>query len=159
MNRKKLYDALTELKASASHSQFILVNTIKEGIDAIDAEAPARGYVIEAGLLGSAGAYAIAAERRRQVEAEGYDATHDDHHVNGELACAGAWYALPPESEQATTAGRLWPYDWELPKEPAYTDSTTDDQKLAMRKRELEKAGAMIAAEWDRLDRILARRP
>jgi hypothetical protein len=40
------------------------------------------------------GIEAIAAERRRQIEAEGWSAAHDDQHVNGELAGAAAAYAL-----------------------------------------------------------------
>ena len=37
----------------------------------------------------------IAAERRRQVEEEGYSLEHDLDHMNGELAEAGAYYAWP----------------------------------------------------------------
>jgi hypothetical protein len=40
------------------------------------------------------GAERIAAERQRQVEVEGYDASHDQGH-HDELAAAAATYALP----------------------------------------------------------------
>lgn len=32
----------------------------------------------------------IAAERQRQIDAEGFDAAHDDEHTDGELANAAA---------------------------------------------------------------------
>src|SRR5262245_43243243 len=37
---------------------------------------------------------AVMAERRRQIEGEGWTAEHDDGHRRGELAVAGACYAL-----------------------------------------------------------------
>ena len=41
----------------------------------------------------SKGAEMIAAERRRQVEKEGWTAEHDSGHPSGELAMAAACYA------------------------------------------------------------------
>jgi hypothetical protein len=80
------------------------------------------------------GAELIAAERRRQVEEEGWTAEHDDAHDDGELARAGAAYAA--------FSYALWPWDrsWWRP-EPG------DDI------RRLVKAGALIVAEIDRLQR------
>lgn len=85
----------------------------------------------------------IAAERQRQIETEGYVAEHDLAHANGELARAAAVYALPQELRHRpiwnqSLLNLLWPRYW-LIKE------STD------RVRELEKAGALIAAEIDRL--------
>jgi hypothetical protein len=37
---------------------------------------------------------AVIAERHRQIDAEGWDHDHDDQHAHGELAAAGAAYAL-----------------------------------------------------------------
>ena len=79
----------------------------------------------------------IAQERIRQIEVEGFDSAHDCEHTNGELAGAGACYALYFWSR--TDAERLFPWkDWFKPSE-------TD------RIRNLVKAGALIAAEIDRL--------
>lgn len=78
----------------------------------------------------------IAAERRRQVIAEGWTPTHDDDHTGGELALASACYATPKRAQ----------FDW--PFEPASWKPSPDD-----RIRELAKAGALAAAEIDRLQR------
>ena len=80
----------------------------------------------------SAGVDLIAAERRRQVEVEGYNPGHDAGHAT-ELAMAAACYAIP------TLSGRgLWPWA------PSYWRPTPGD-----RVRELVKAGALIAAAID----------
>lgn len=94
----------------------------------------------------------IAAERRRQVEAEGWTSEHDDEHRDGSLAVAAACYATQAnqglyengrKAREAILA--YWPWDakWWKP--------TPDD-----RIRELVKAGALIAAEIDRLQRKAA---
>ncbi len=85
----------------------------------------------------------ITAERQRQIEEEGWTPDHDDQHINGELALAAACYAIPPMSIRGSgLVLRLWPWKrkWWKP--------TPDD-----RIRELKKAGALIAAEIDRLQR------
>lgn len=86
----------------------------------------------------------IAAERQRQIEAEGWTPEHDDAHTDGELADAAACYALTPRVLNAAAMteihDRLWPWNssWWKP---------TD------RRRDLVKAGALIVAEIERLDR------
>lgn len=119
----------------------------------------------------------VLAERRRQVEAEGWTPAHDDEHDKGEMAGAAAVYALhgatykpwqPPEpkgfeavrearKEASKSLGtlksalasmraknpappRCWPWhiDWWKPSDP---------------RRNLVKAGALILAEIERLDR------
>lgn len=92
----------------------------------------------------------IAAERQRQVEEEGFTAEQDQAYDNQELALAAASYALPLGAREVQWAGeagidchpRLWPWAarW-------YKPSPND------RVRELVKAGALIAAEIDRLQR------
>ena len=81
----------------------------------------------------------IAAERRRQVEAEGYSTDHDDEHATGELADAAACYALGVRTPR-------WPWgtDWWKP---------SPDNRV----RELVKAGALIVAEIERLQRAETR--
>jgi hypothetical protein len=90
----------------------------------------------------------IAAERERQVCEEGWTPEHDATHTYGELAIAASGYAL--------VAGRNWdrptgvprgatPMDW--PWAPEWFKPTGDAV------RDLTKAGALIAAEIDRLQR------
>ena len=93
----------------------------------------------------------IAAERERQVSQEHWTAEHDDEHEYGELAIAGACYALPRDMRQkeiwnSTLVRMLWPFDdeWWKPREGRGTSG---------RIRELVKAGALIAAEIDRIQR------
>ncbi|MDR0474229.1 MAG: hypothetical protein LBH43_11230 [Treponema sp.] len=91
----------------------------------------------------------IATERKRQIESEGWSAEHDDSHDHGELARAAACYALNGDNQTATVGKNavvidliklIWPWDWKW-----WTPSPVN------RIRELEKAGALIAAEIDRL--------
>ncbi len=94
----------------------------------------------------SEGARLIAAERARQMADEGWTPEHDDKHQDDVLAMAAVCYALPvslrtldaPDSEPPT--GWPWGSGWWKP--------SPDD-----RVRELVKAGALIAAEIDRLQR------
>jgi hypothetical protein len=79
----------------------------------------------------------IAAERERQINEEGWTAMHDRQHCGEELATAAACYALPRYS-------RKWFNIW--PWHPQWWKPTPND-----RVRELSKAGALIAAEIDRL--------
>ena len=88
----------------------------------------------------------ISEERQRQVEKEGWTPEHDDQHFCDELATAGAVYALPErqrESQWPKSTPKLWPWDSEWYK------PTPDD-----RIKELAKAGALIAAEIDRLNSL-----
>lgn len=85
----------------------------------------------------------IAAERRRQVEAEGWSTKHDDEHGNGELAAAGAAYAFSASTEGRYLAADplgFWPWDksWWKPKGA---------------RRDLIRAAALIVAEIERIDR------
>ena len=84
----------------------------------------------------------IAAERRRQIEIEGRTAEHDARHWDDALARAAVCYAIPPSERPLFSSDppRLWPWlkvEWK----PVPND----------RVRELVKAGALIAAEIDRL--------
>lgn len=96
------------------------------------------------------GAGLIAMERQRQIKQEGWSAEHDDSHTFGELSQAAHAYA---EVASAQTRGASadefpaymmvaegdWPFDekcWKPSSDPV---------------RNLVKAGALIAAEIDRL--------
>ncbi len=83
----------------------------------------------------------IAAERQRQIDAEGWTPEHDRQLRDGSLAWAAVAYALVPTVALGDyDRMSFWP--WDL----AYYKPTPDD-----RVRELVKAGALIAAEIDRL--------
>lgn len=99
-------------------------------------------------LRGGAGAERIAAERARQVGAEGYDHEHDDGHISEEIAWAAACYAAPEEIWHDVNNRSAWPWDEEFDKRP------DPDCPIPERVRALEKAGALCAAEIDRLMRL-----
>lgn len=83
----------------------------------------------------------IAAERRRQVEVEGWTPEHDDAHGEGELAAAAGCYALSAVNGlDDSEAKRFWPWEWSW-------------WKPVDKKRALVKAGALIVAELERLIR------
>jgi hypothetical protein len=96
----------------------------------------------------------IAAERKRQIEVEGWTPEHDDQHKEGQLALASigyAYFAAQTKGDRnydrryATPEEWPWSLNWWKPSE----GNTVPD-----RIRELEKAGALIAAEIDRLIRL-----
>ena len=92
----------------------------------------------------------IAEERKRQIEVEGWTSKHDAKHKNGELANAAATYAMTKEALEVINLDvpeQLQPAVW--PFEKAWYKPTPED-----RVRELQKAGALIAAEIDRLQRL-----
>jgi hypothetical protein len=83
----------------------------------------------------------ITAERQRQVEEEGWTMERDiQEHAHGDLADAAACYAATQNSRENTSILGVWPWDarWWKP---------TPNNRI----RELAKAGALIAAEIDRL--------
>lgn len=118
----------------------------------------ARAEKAEAALTNAASD--VLAERKRQVSVEGLSIEHDDEHDRGEIARAAAAYALAASysdffrmknrvvdklHEQYVDGGptrlrHIWPWDWEWwkPKD---------------RRHDLVRAGALILAEIERLDR------
>ncbi|MEO1444633.1 MAG: hypothetical protein AAFV46_00070 [Cyanobacteria bacterium J06635_11] len=93
----------------------------------------------------------IAAERRRQVEELGWDSEYDDLFNNaGELALAAACYAHPgydlendfpwerKYDSRIDTSGRL-----------VFASNQSPEKRIEL----LTKAGALVAAEIDRLQR------
>lgn len=82
----------------------------------------------------------ISAERARQIEQENWSEDHDDLHVRGELAKAASIYAMPKRARKSILSKWPWGRKWYKP---------SDD-----RVKELVKAGALIAAEIDRIQRI-----
>lgn len=111
----------------------------------------------------------IAAERRRQVEVEGYDAAHDDAHTEHQLAWAAACYAAPERiyivnqyfGGEHFAFDDPWPADWEQledkrPRDLRHRLLHADAIDPSERIRCLIKAGALIAAEIDRLQRAIS---
>ena len=88
----------------------------------------------------SAAARDVLAERQRQVSAEGWTPEHDDKYFANELARAAACYAVCSETKWSSHVPQMWPFNrsWWKP--------TTE-------RRNLVKAGALILAEIERLDR------
>jgi hypothetical protein len=82
----------------------------------------------------------IAEERQRQISVEGWTPEHDSQHTDGSLAVAASCYALPENYDRGEYVDNLWLWEesWWKP---------TPENRI----RELQKAGALIAAEIDRL--------
>lgn len=91
------------------------------------------------------GAEMIAAERKRQIEVEGYTPEHDDGHP-GEMALAAGCYSTPDEPIRMRRLTYAWPWNFASWK-PAPED----------RIRELVKAGALCLAENERIEREIDR--
>lgn len=87
----------------------------------------------------TAAAADVLAERQRQVTAEGWTAERDDGYQNSELADAAACYAIHAHNQGFSTPAHWpWSQDWWKQTSP---------------RRDLVKAGALILAEIERLDR------
>lgn len=86
----------------------------------------------------------IAEERQRQIEKEGWTQEHDAEHTDFSLIQAAICYATP--TERRKLVGPI-PFLW--PWMDHFWKPTPND-----RVRELVKAGALIAAEIDRLNAI-----
>lgn len=98
---------------------------------------------------------AVMAERRRQIEVEGWSPEHDDKHGLGELARAGASYGISASATWTTTAMRvhlqtarqwIWPWNREWWKPTGF-------------RRDLVKAAALIIAEGEKFDRSRKQQP
>jgi hypothetical protein len=106
----------------------------------------------------------IAAERKRQIEKEGYDARHDDRHEKGEIALAACCYASPTplylkdERASAFIMRDPWPWDDSFDKRPVYQGRSRQPGLLSAKLRDLlVKAAALLVAEIERLDRSAKR--
>ena len=116
-------------------------DAVESALRAAEAESPDVGHL--------RGAWLIVAERLRQIKEEGWTLEHDDELTTGELAIAAACYALAEDARaRDDSPARLIRWPWA----PEWWQPAPDD-----RVRELEKAGALIAAEIDRLLRAKAK--
>jgi len=82
------------------------------------------------------GADLIREERRRQIEVEGYDAKHDFNEPLNNIVAAAVSYAMVDIDKQEAEAWWNWDFKYWKPKD---------------RKRNLVRAGALIAAALDKM--------
>ena len=149
-------------------------------IDMVLASHPVADKPDEAGAQGgvTAAASDVLAERSRQIEAEGWTPEHDDQHSNGEMAGAASCYALNGTTYKAPShypQRKVYAAVAEARRDAEKDmDSTREAIKMALgepkapknwpwdagwwkpsdRRRNLVKAGALILAEIERLDRL-----
>lgn len=112
------------------------------------------------------GAELITEERERQVNEEGWSPEHDDdgYHANGELALFACCLASPillfykDDRQDEVAFCDLYPSDWDHQYDKRKRDDgdliPNSELPLPERIRNLVKAGALIAAEIDRLHRL-----
>ena len=93
----------------------------------------------------------IAAERKRQIEEKGWSAAHDQQHMYGELS----------ENAIGLIATAIDADPYSQPKHPSDDDDTNRYYEWGLARKHkgdelrcLEIAGALIAAEIDRLQQI-----
>lgn len=110
---------------------------------------PAERILAAVAVTFGEGCYSVCKERLRQIEDEGWTSEHDDQHKEGQLADAASTYAMTDKSFDNLSKDMdgdlldyLWPFDKKWLK--------VDENRI----RSLEKAGALIAAEIDRLKRL-----
>jgi hypothetical protein len=108
---------------------------------ASDATKMVEDAIAASGYPWTAAARDVLAERRRQQEVEGWTPERDDMYTNCELARAAATYSVCTRAHELKVCDVVawpWPIHWWKP---------------STYRRNLEKAGALILAEMDRLDR------
>ncbi len=93
----------------------------------------------------TAAARDVLAERQRQISVEGWTPEHDDRHTTGALATAAGCYAMFTLAYPPGDPVSFWPWSpsWWKPSDES--------------RRNLVKAGALILAEIERLDRAAQR--
>lgn len=138
---------LADVAATYGHAR-LSATTAKQSADLIESQAAGLSRLREerdALRARTDGAALIAAERQRQLSDEGWTPEHDAEWVNGELASAAICYARSVVDGYVTPflanapIGWPWHEDWYKPSDDSI--------------RNLVKAGALIAAEIDRLQR------
>lgn len=83
----------------------------------------------------------VLAERQRQITTEGWTPEHDDEHCNNEMAMAAVCY-INETGTVNRNGGKPWGWPWDA-----------SWWKPNARRRNLVKAGALILAEIERIDR------
>lgn len=128
-----------QLRYAIPHENKLLVLQRPAEIQALD-EAQMR----ELGWVRASGAVQdVVAERQRQVASEGYSTESDDNYIDGDLAAAAGSYALHAHDVDKAKLGFA----------PAWWPWTRDSWKPTTPRNDLVKAGALILAEIERIDR------
>jgi hypothetical protein len=106
------------------------------------------------------GSERISAERNRQISVERWTPEHDDKHDAGEMVMAAICYAAAAVGDRVYTlrsheyrTERFHKFSDPWPWQRHWDKRTTGTPNSTERIRMLEKAGALIAAEIDRLQR------
>jgi hypothetical protein len=128
-----------ELRKLVPFGNLILVLPNGESIEALD-EAQMRelGWV-----RANSAVQDVVAERQRQIASEGYSTESDDNYIDGDLAAAAGSYALHAHDVDKAKLGFA----------PAWWPWTRDSWKPTTPRNDLVKAGALILAEIERIDR------
>ena len=135
----QVWERLARLEPKRACKRHVLESEYEPVGDALPLEASSRAEGRPQEI--ESGASLIARERERQVSVEGWTSAHDDDHENGEMLSAAVWYL--DNGCEFDLGLTLPPWPWE----PAWWKPSDD------RVRQLVKAGALIAAEIDRLQR------
>ena len=113
--------------------------------DAIDAAMAGKASTMTRAALD------VLAERARQISVEGWTPEHDDLHEEGQLAGAAAGYARHVNARGWVFAGS--PDDYKSEPPPIHWPWADEWWKPSSPRRDLIKAGALILAEIERIDR------
>lgn len=144
-NGKSLESAIYDAIVTHCDGAGLCINP--ETVDEI-ARVASNAAICTAGDAATQSARDVLAERVRQVMEEGWTPEHDDGHVNDEISALASVYAMPQAARYwdasstgygDTLAEAVLPHGWVA--------------KDGERRRELVKAGALILAEIERLDR------
>lgn len=137
--------------------------TVYEFRKAVGTKGSDPEQLVAAAHAGAAGIRLIREERNRQMNEERFDVAHDDEHTNHELTLAACAYAAPepfytfkPYDDGSIVFRDIWPADWDVnwDKRARHAGNElfdADEYPADLRIRNLGKAGALIAAEIDRL--------
>lgn len=115
------------------------VDLVEELTELLEGAAPADAVAMDAEQTKAAAD--VLAERKRQVEDEGWPPEDDDRYIKRELSAAAECYVGAASARDECPA--IWPWAREWWKPSDY-------------RRNLVKAGALILAEIERLDRAAA---
>lgn len=123
--------------ANATGNPDLFQEAVKDLLAAVRMFRPAPA----AGDAQTSAARDVLAERQRQINVEGWTPEHDDRHTTGALATAAGCYAMFTLAYPPGDPVSFWPWSpsWWKPSDES--------------RRNLVKAGALILAEIERLDR------
>lgn len=151
----KQFEIQVRVMNEAAKFSAALIKSQVDQIEALKSPKNAEQPQNRRSIIMKTGIELIADERQRQVEKEGWTPEHDDAHIRNELPLAAKsylWHVIARgwvcETEDLKSTYKTeradsycWPWDesWWKPKNPV---------------QDLVRAGALIAAEIDRLNRL-----